>query len=251
MAIPERPKPLASEHELDVGQYIAVSDLMAMVSQLSRVPPSSHSRIAPSPSQKFPSALPPASSPNFSNSNSSNSNSSNSNSSNPPLLRETPPSPDQLANKTVEELAQELWELKLVTLSDSDYYNRQLVKLKRRLLWLMGMSVGAIAGLGIALGWTTATLRTQDQQITRYENAVQLNKTRIERLEGPMIAKMERELKTLQNQVPDSLEKDLTATQEELKVVKEELMAMEEDLATQDKMLSVVMNLLQGKVNDN
>ncbi|WP_017306370.1 hypothetical protein [Spirulina subsalsa] len=231
--------PDLTEHQLDLGQYVAVSDVVAVLSELARHPsqlealPSKEARGNRSRSPQLLSleerqrGIRP-NAPHI-----------------PTAMREAPP----LGEKTVDELSQELWELKLVSLSDADYYGRQLTKLKNRLWWLTGLLVGAIASLSGGLAWTAVHLRQAEHQITFYESELTTQRLRIEQIEGARLGEIEQVMRSLQTQIPENLGEDLTNNTQDIAALKTQLQQLESKLAAQDKALSVLIGTLQGMIN--
>ncbi|MDB9315826.1 hypothetical protein PN462_22130 [Spirulina sp. CS-785/01] len=211
-----------SEHQLDLGQSLAVADVMGMLSEFSpdllplEPPPTSD----PPPSPTLTPVTPPA------------------------TLREPIPTPARLQEKTVSELAQEVWELKLVALSDSDYYNRQFNRLKRRLWGLTGFSVCAIAALGWGFSWTASSLNSSQTQLTRLEQGLESQRDRVTQLNQQHLPHLEQQINQLAGQVPDSLTKDLTQTQQELTQLQGEIEQMETEISANDQAVSLILNLL-------
>ncbi|MEA5470254.1 hypothetical protein [Spirulina sp. 06S082] len=237
-----------SKKQLSANEYIAVSDLMDILSDLSNgktrplLPPEpkaiqgSRGSLASLP----PKAPPPPITPSPDLSPSSRGAALD--------VETTALSTTQPEEKTISELARELWELKLVALSDNDYYNRQLGRLKNRFLWLAGLSVGTIVTLGIVLGWLGANLKQTQTQLANYEGGVEINRARLDRLEGNALESIETSLRSLQAQIPETLETDLETTQEDITALKVQLREMELKLAAHDKALSVLVSALQGVV---
>lgn len=163
-------------------------------------------------------------------------------------LETTALSPTQPEEKTLEELARELWELKLVALSDNDYYNRQLGRLKNRFLCLTGVFAGTIIASGILFGWLVANLKQTQTQLAQYEGGITINRVRLDRLEGTTLDSLETALRSLQNQIPETLDSDLENAQEDVTALKVQLREMELKLAAHEKALSVLVSALQGIV---
>ncbi|MEM9543022.1 MAG: hypothetical protein AAGA60_26465 [Cyanobacteria bacterium P01_E01_bin.42] len=157
-------------------------------------------------------------------------------------------SPTQPEEKTIEELARELWELKLVALSDNDYYNRQLSRLQNRFLLLAGVFAGVLLTSGITFGWLVANLRQNQIQLASYEGSITINRVRLDRLEGNTLDGFAESLRSLQAQVPETLDTDLENTQEDITALKVQLREMELKLAAHEKALSVLVSALQGIV---
>lgn len=246
----------------NADRYIAVSDLMAILSDLAneeQTPTSPQRPKVIKRSQSPLTSLPPEKSPT--SPHLITPSSSHSLPTFPPSSLDratwdveatnvdaTALSPAQPEEKTMEELARELWELKLVALSDNDYYNRQLGRLKNRFLWLAGLSVGTIVTLGIVLGWMGANLKQTQAQLANYEGGVTINRVRLDRLEGKTVESIEMALRSLETQIPETLETDLENTQEDITALKIQLREMELKLAAHDKALSVLVSALQGIV---
>ena len=251
-----------AKQQLNANQYIAVSDLMSILSDLadegqaatsSQKPKAKRSR---SPLPSLPQGQSPTSPPSIAPSPSPLPTLPSSS-----LDRERAAldvevtametsalSPAQPEEKTLEELARELWELKLVALSDNDYYNRQLGRLKNRFLWLAGLSIGTIVTLGIVLGWLVANLKDAQIQLANFQGIVEVDRARLDRLEGRTLESVETALRSLQDQIPETLETDLENTQEDITALKVQLREMELKLAAHDKALSVLVSALQGVV---
>ncbi|MBP0017452.1 MAG: hypothetical protein J7647_07835 [Cyanobacteria bacterium SBLK] len=261
------------EKQVSADRYIAVSDLMALLSDLSNDEPISRNPQKPrviQPSQLPLASLPQSKSPTSQRSlplssapfptlpassshrdravldvEATNVEAANVEATeiNAPAL-----SPTQPEEKTIEELARELWELKLVALSDNDYYNRQLSRLQNRFLWLAGVFAGTLLTSGITFGWLVANLRQSQIQLANYEGGITINRVRLDRLEGNTLDSFEATLRSLQDQIPETLDTDLENTQEDITALKVQLREMELKLAAHDKALSVLVSALQGIV---
>ncbi|WP_139276706.1 hypothetical protein [Spirulina major] len=150
--------------------------------------------------------------------------------------------------KTVEDLSQDLWEMKLVALSDSDYYNREILQLKRRFLWLAGLAAGAIAVLGGALGWAIVNLKDAQIAAARYDDAIATNRRQLEQLETETLSTLEARIEQLQTNVPEDLAQDIDSARKDVDVIKLQLDDMENTINAHDKALSVLVNAMQGLV---
>ncbi|NEO27314.1 MAG: hypothetical protein F6K03_10565 [Kamptonema sp. SIO4C4] len=214
-----------SEHRLDSGQSLGVADVMSLLSEFSEdcFPPSDSPKGQPTPTQ-------------------------------PPSLSSAPaqerlawrdPTPTHLEETSTAALAQELWELKLVTLSDSDYYNRQFTRLKRRFWGLTVLAVCAMAGLAGGLGWTATHLKNTQMQVTRLEQGIASQRDRLSELEETQLANLEQQISQLEGQVPDSLVNDLNSTQQELGQLQKEIEQLETDITANDQAVSLLLNFLE------
>ncbi|WP_204102124.1 MULTISPECIES: hypothetical protein [Spirulina sp. CCY15215] len=235
-----------SKKQLSANEYIAVSDLMDILSDLSNGKTRPLLTPEPKEMQGFRdslASLPPKTAPTPSPSLSPSSRDRVALDVETTALSTTQPE-----EKTISELARELWELKLVALSDNDYYNRQLGRLKNRFLWLTGLSVGTIVTLGIILGWLGANFKQMQTQLANYEGGVEINRVRLDRLEGSTLSSIETSLRSLQTQIPETLETDMETSQEDITALKVQLREMELKLAAHDKALSVLVSALQGIV---
>lgn len=267
---PKNGSPKRLKKQVSADRYIAVSDLMAILSDLSdeeqnpktrskprairqSQPPlaslpqgesPTSQRSIPSSSSSFPTLPAPASSLHRDRAvldvEATNVDATD--------LDTTALSPTQPEEKTIEELARELWELKLVALSDNDYYNRQLSRLQNRFLWLAGVFAGTLLTSGITFGWLVANLRQSQIQLANYDGGITINRVRLDRLEGKTLDSLEMTLRSLQNQIPETLDTDLENTQEDISALKIQLREMELKLAAHDKALSVLVSALQGIV---
>lgn len=234
-------------------QYISLSDLMAVLSgvaQDSKRPPEHSARLSP----PLPTLKPSGSRPNNL----------------VPLPRShpkpnIPPHPAPLqspdhpgassllqqsgtAPKTLEDLSQDLWEMKLVSLSDSDYYNREINLLKRRLWWVTGLAVGMIGVLVTGLGWMAMNLKEAQIATARYEDAIATNRRRLEQLEAETLVDLETRLEQFQAGIPEDLATDVTTTRKDLEVLKLQVSDMENTVNSHDKALSVLVSAMQGLV---
>lgn len=232
-------------------QYISLSDLMAVLSgvaQDSKRTPDASPRLSP----PLPTLKPNTSRPNNL----------------VPLPRSQPKPPPQPAplqspdhpgassllrhpgtpEKTLEDLSQDLWEMKLVSLSDSDYYNREINLLKRRLWWVTGIAVGIIGVLATGLGWMAMNLKEAQMATTRYEDAIATNRRRLDQLEAETLTDLESRLDQFQAEIPSDLAGDITTARKDLELLKLQVSDMENTVNSHDKALSVLVSAMQGLV---
>jgi len=234
-------------------QYISLSDLMAVLSgvaQDAKRPPDHGARLSPplptlkpngsrpnnlvplprsQPKPHLPPPLAPLQSPDHPGASS--------------LLQQTGTAP-----KTLEDLSQDLWEMKLVSLSDSDYYNREINLLKRRLWWVTGLAVGMIGLLVTALGWMAMNLKEAQMATARYEDAIATNGRRLEQLEAETLVDLETRLEQFQAGIPEDLAADVTTARKDLDLLKLQVSDMENTVNSHDKALSVLVSAMQGLV---
>jgi len=147
--------------------------------------------------------------------------------------------------RRIETLAQELWELRLVSLSDGDYHGQQLHRLRRYLLWVLGGSALAIATAVAALTWTGWRLRSAQLELSRYATALERQQHHLEQLERDRLAPLEAQLQALEAELPDSLASDLAANQRLVTDLQRDVRNLEADLADRNAALTALLDALQ------
>lgn len=227
-------------------QYISLSDLMAVLSGVAQ-DSKPHGESSPRSSPPLSALKPNPSRPNNL----------------VPLPRSQPKTPLQssehpgassllqhpgMPEKTLEDLSQDLWEMKLVSLSDSDYYNREINLLKRRLWWVTGLAVGIIGLLVAGLGWMAMNLKEAQMATARYEDAIATNQRRLEQLEAETLTDLESRLDQFQAEIPKDLAEDITTSRKDLELLKLQVSDLENTVNSHDKALSVLVSAMQGLV---
>lgn len=170
----------------------------------------------------------------------------------PQLLPPTAPPPaqaqptPQIPYQSVAALTQELWDLRMVLLSDSDYYGQQLTKLKRQYWYLAGIATGALTVLAIFMGWTLVNLKNAQIRLAQYEDAIASNSLRLEQLDTRTIAQLEEQVTALRAEVPPTLSTDLETAQANIAQLQAQIQEMESSLKAQDQAIGVLVSAMQG-----
>ncbi|NJO21394.1 MAG: hypothetical protein HC838_17035 [Spirulinaceae cyanobacterium RM2_2_10] len=133
--------------------------------------------------------------------------------------------------RRLEALSQELWELRLVCLSDGDYHGQQLQHLRRRWAWLLVGCVAAIATATTALIWTGWRLQSAQVELTRYAITLETQQQRLEQLEQERLMQLEAELRSLQTELPESLPNQLATQKQEVADLQRDVQSLEANLA--------------------
>jgi uncharacterized protein YPO0396 len=151
-----------------------------------------------------------------------------------------------LDKQHLEDLAREVLELKLATLSDSDHYGREVEKLRNQFIWLTGIFILAIAILGGTLAWVTFTLKSTQEQLVERVDSVTANRVRVEQIE-----ELEENLRSLQEQLPESIARDVATNQEQLSEVQADLNSLQRRVTTRQETLGIFLRALQDLVSES
>jgi hypothetical protein len=169
-----------------------------------------------------------------------------------PLNRDVYPDETQTVNRQdldkqhLEDLAREVLELKLATLSDADHYGREVEKLRNQFIWLTGIFILAIAILGGTLAWVTFTLKSTQERLVERVDSVTANRVRVEQIE-----ELEENLRSLQEQLPESIARDVAANQEQLSEVQADLNLLQRKVTTREETLGIFLRALQDLVSES
>lgn len=153
-----------------------------------------------------------------------------------------------LQPKTLAELTQDLWDLRMAMLSDSDFYSQQINRLKQRFWGLIGIASGTSVLLAAALGWVIVNFQDSQVRLARYDDAIATNTLLLEELDRSTMAQLAAKVEELQSQVPETLNEDLTTTQTDIATLKTQVEELETSVDAHDKALSVLVSAFQGLV---
>lgn len=169
-----------------------------------------------------------------------------------PVNRDVYPDQTQTVNRQdldkqhLEDLAREVLELKLATLSDADHYGREVEKLRNQFIWLTGIFILAIAILGGTLAWVTFTLKSTQEQLVERVDSVTANRVRVEQIE-----ELEENLRSLQEQLPETIARDVATNQEQLSEVQADLNSLQRRVTTREQTLGIFLRALQDLVSES
>ncbi len=147
--------------------------------------------------------------------------------------------------RRIETLSQELWELRLVSLSDGDYHGQQLHRLRRRLVWLLLGSGGAIALSLTALAWTSWRLHAAEGQLHHYATTLEQHQQQLAHLERERLAQLESQLQSLRAELPESLANDFATSQKTVAALERDVENLEATLTNHEDALTALLNALQ------
>lgn len=153
-----------------------------------------------------------------------------------------------LPEQNLAELTRDLWELRMVMLSDSDFYSQQIMRLKRRLWTVVGVATGAMVLVTTVLGWLALSLRDAQMQLAHYDGAIANNSLRLDELDRTTVAQLTSQMEHLNQQVPKTLDEDLKAANQDIEDLKAQLEELETSVNAQDQALSVLVGAMQGLV---
>ncbi|MEM8639985.1 MAG: hypothetical protein AAGG51_14390 [Cyanobacteria bacterium P01_G01_bin.54] len=153
-----------------------------------------------------------------------------------------------LPEKGLAELTQDLWDLRMVMLSDSDLYSQQIMRLKRRLWTVVGVATSATVLAGLLLGWLVISLRDAQMRLVHYDGAIANNSLRLDELDRTTVAQLTSQVETLNQQVPKTLAEDLDAANKDIEELKAQIEALETSVNAQDQALSVLVGAMQGLI---
>ncbi|MBE9118118.1 hypothetical protein IQ249_19675 [Lusitaniella coriacea LEGE 07157] len=173
----------------------------------------------------------------------------------------TPPAVENSPNESsqrLEELAREIIELKLDSLSEADERRRLVQALRRQVRWLLSILAVVLTVFGGTLAWLVVTQTLERAQLKQQLRAVTVTRQELEGLAD--------ELKAVRAELPDSLVRDLKDNQSLLKKLDAQFQTiegnqkhleeldvqfndLEETVNTRQKALAVLANALQDLVN--
>ncbi len=147
--------------------------------------------------------------------------------------------------RRLETLSQEVWELRLVSLSDGDYHSQQLSGLRRRLAWILAGSLLAIAAAGSALAWTGWRLQAAQADLSRYATTLERQQQRLDTLERQRLVELEQHLQALQAELPDSLANDWATQQASIADLQRQVQNLKANQADREAALAALLNAIQ------
>lgn len=143
----------------------------------------------------------------------------------------------------LDQLAQEVLQLKLAALSETNTAEAAVKRLQGRIWWLRAVLVVTFFAFGGVVTWQALTLRQQQLQILQMDSVVS-------DLEATQPEQLQQQLADLQEQVSDDLPETLAQTQEELTSLQTDVEALGDTIGERQRALVVLTEALQALVND-
>lgn len=146
--------------------------------------------------------------------------------------------------RRIEELAQELLELKLVYLADTDQAKREISKLRGSMYWLTVILIGAIAIASGGISWLAFSLRSEQAQLVRQVESVATETVAVERIE-----QIESQIETLNEQFPNDVIENVQANQDQLQGLESRITEVSSQVNTRRETIAILARALQDLIN--
>jgi hypothetical protein len=152
---------------------------------------------------------------------------------------------DQVDQQRLDGLAQEILELKLVYLSDTDKANREVAQLRGHIYWLTVVLVGAIALASGVISWLSFNLRSDQYQLMQQVEAIATEAVTTDR-----INQLESQVSELNERFPERLIADVEANQSQLQDLEIRIADIAGQVNTRRQTIAILARALQDLINE-
>jgi hypothetical protein len=169
-------------------------------------------------------------------------------------------SPAELQRQRLDGLAQEMLELKLVLLSDTDNVGRDLDRLRRQVNGLTGIVIMAIALLSGVMIWLAVGLRTEQAELSQRVAAIATDSVALDRIQEletttselaqgrDEIEALETRLDRIVNDLPTEVEADIEAVQTQITELENQMSEVSDQINTRRQTISILATALQDLI---
>lgn len=166
----------------------------------------------------------------------------------------------ELQRQRLDGLAQEMLELKLVLLSDTDNVGRDLDRLRRQVNGLTGIIIVAIAVLSGMMTWLAVSLRTEQAQLSQQVAAIATDSVALDRIQDleSTTAKLEQgrdNIEALQDRLdrivsdlPTEVEADIEVVQDQIAELEIQVADVSDRVNTRRQTISILATALQDLI---
>ncbi|MGJ3251434.1 MAG: hypothetical protein ACFE0J_09930 [Elainellaceae cyanobacterium] len=166
-----------------------------------------------------------------------------------PVSREQSNQPGATAynfeHQKLEGLAQELLELKLAYLSETNKVNKDVSHLRGHIYWLTVALVGAIAIASGVISWLSFSLRSNQARLVQQVEAIATESIAVERIE-----QVESQLDSLSNRFPERIVTDVQTNQDQLQELETRIADVADQVNTRRETISILARALQDLINE-
>ncbi|MGJ3248533.1 MAG: hypothetical protein ACFE0I_20925 [Elainellaceae cyanobacterium] len=148
-------------------------------------------------------------------------------------------------HQKLEGLAQELLELKLAYLSETNKVNKDVSHLRGHIYWLTVALVGAIAIASGVISWLSFSLRSDQERLAQQVEAIATESVAVERIE-----QVESRLNSLSNRFPERIVTDIRTNQEQLQELETRITEVAEQVNTRRETIAILAGALQDLINE-
>ncbi len=147
-------------------------------------------------------------------------------------------------SERLDELAQELLELKLVYLSDTDTVKREVETLRGHMYWLTVALIGVITIASGSMSWLALSLRSDQAQLTRQVESIASETVPVERMN-----QLEAQINTLGDRLPDNITANIQTNQEQLQDLERRIAEVAGQVNTRRETIAILARALQDLIN--
>lgn len=144
-------------------------------------------------------------------------------------------------------LAQEVLELKLVSLAETEDFGHEIHRLRHQINWLIGLFVVVVAVMGGTLTWLAFNLRAEQSRIAQDLSSVVATSADVDRL-----ATLERQVDDLVDRLPADLASQFTAletqVQSQVGELEDEVSTLSSSVNTRRQTISILARTLQDLI---
>ncbi len=144
-------------------------------------------------------------------------------------------------------LAQEVLELKLVSLSETEDFGHEIHRLRHQINWLIGLFVVVVAVMGGTLTWLAFNLRAEQSRMAQDLSSVVATSADVDRL-----ATLERQVDDLVDQLPADLASQFTALETQVQAqmgeLEDEVSTLSSSVNTRRQTISILARALQDLI---